>query len=85
MNSIPKHIQSYANSLVRKMGYWRANEVVIDSSLDSPKILERIDSGYRKNSTDEYVPRSYVNKCQGKGIYYQHAFTKLAIPPYDKL
>lgn len=41
---------------------------------------EFIPRGYRKNTTGEYVPNSYLNNFGWKNTYYQHASLYITIP-----
>lgn len=61
-----------ANRFARREGYGKATKIDIrrDSKL---KIIKETPFGYTKDSTGEYVPMAYVNKCFGKGVSYQPA------------
>lgn len=64
-----KTIQQIANAIARKNGHHRATEIVIG---DCDKVVSYTRCGYRKNTTDEYVPNSYRSKFGWKNTYYQN-------------
>jgi diaminopimelate decarboxylase len=69
---INTEMQRHANSIARKNGYAKATQVVAG---DNDCVLYRIDPGYRKKTTHEYVPNAYRNKFGWKNTYYQSAET----------
>lgn len=76
---IMRTLQQRANSFARKCGYGTATEIIsIDAN--EPTIIKRIVYGYRKNSTGEYVPNSYMRKFGWKNCSYQYAVTVVGIP-----
>ena len=59
-----------ANRFAIKNGYGRATKIDIRKD-GKMKVIQKTPFGHRKNSTGEYVPMAYVNKCFGKGVSYQ--------------
>ena len=78
--AITPEIQRYANSIARKNGYGTATKIEFVKQLRFPMVGERIESGYRKKTTGQYVTNSYRKLCRGKGLYYQHAQTTVSLP-----
>jgi len=76
-----KEIQKLANSIARKNGYGTATKIKIDKRFKqgTGKIIGRVDYGYRKYTTDEYVNNSYMTKFGWKNCYYQNAETIVAL------
>jgi len=72
-------LQKLANSIARKSGYGLATEVIFGNCKE-PKIIERVQYGYRKITTGEYVPKKYLANFGWKNTYYQHAITKILLP-----
>lgn len=68
--------QKKANAIARKAGYGQATKIVLG---DEDKIVKRIQPGYRKNTTGEYVPNNYRNRFGWKNSYYQAAETVVMI------
>ena len=71
-----------ANSIARKAGYGRATKIWVNEPIDGdiqPKVLSHISYGYRKYSTGEYVPNSYLKNFGWKNTYYQQAETVVLI------
>jgi hypothetical protein len=67
-----------ANRFAKKHGYGKTT--LIDIRKDSQcKVIKTVPFGYVKDSTGEYVPKSYVNKCYGKGVSYVSAEFKCQI------
>lgn len=65
-------LQQQANQIARANHSNRATEIIFKP--DSPgRVIAQARSGYRKNTTDEYVPRAYVINFGWKNTYYQHA------------
>lgn len=65
-----KTLNRAANRLARLKNFGRATK--IDIRMDSQnKIVRAKKSGYVKNSTGEYVTRSYVKICHYKNVSYQ--------------
>lgn len=62
-------IAQRANAIARKYGYGRATEIVISDKND---IIDAIAPGWRKKTTGEYVPNSYLRKFGWKNTFYQH-------------
>jgi hypothetical protein len=75
--------QKFANIIARKNGYGKATEVVITDKIPvgMGKVITRIEPGYRKKTTGEYVPNAYRNNFGWKNTYYQFAITVVAINP----
>lgn len=79
---IVSDLKKAANRLARKHGYGKATK--IDIRFDSKDdVLKTRKFGYIKDSTGEYVPKSYVNKCYGKGISYVSAIFDVRIGVKD--
>lgn len=78
---LKKDIQRVANRAARDLGFGRANEIVIIEG-SKPKILSRVDYGWRKITTDEYVPNAYRNNFGWKNTYYQPAWTVIGLPKH---
>jgi len=79
---ITRNIQRIANSFARQHGYGIATEVIVDNEVKAPYILERVEYGWRKNTTGEYVSNAYRNNFGWKNTFYQNAKTIVVIP-YD--
>lgn len=78
---IPKHVRKMANIVARKAGYGSATEIRCTTTGPIvPRVIKHTQYGYRKNTTDEYVPNSYRNNFGWKNTYYQNAETIVAIP-----
>ncbi len=72
-------ITKLANSCARRHGAGKATEITF-ADVPEPTFVNHTRCGYRKKTTGEYVPRAYVMKSQGGGVYYQHAETTIAMP-----
>lgn len=69
------HVKLYhkmANIIARQNGYGSATEIVRG---DDNKVISHTRYGYRKYTTGEYVPNSYLSNFGWKNTYYQHACT----------
>jgi hypothetical protein len=75
MSNLPSK-QKLANIIARRAGYSRATRIVIG---DNNKIIRHVPPGYRKFTTDEYVPNSYRNNFGWKNTYYQSAITEVMV------
>lgn len=73
-----KSLQNYANAVARNEGYGKATKIICEGT--ETTIKEHTDCGYRKNTTDEYVPNAYMNNFGWKNCYYQAAQTTVAVP-----
>ena len=73
---IEKKIKRKANSVARKNGYGKATVIIIGNE---DKVVDRVDYGYRKYTTGEYVPNAYRAKFGWKNTYYQSAETTVMI------
>lgn len=69
-----------ANRIARASGYGRATTILTGSQ---NQVLEATPCGYRKNSTDEYVPNAYLKKGWSS-CYYQHAACTVEIAVHEK-
>lgn len=80
---ITKDMQKLANSIARKNGQGTATKIKIDRRLKkgTGKVISHTPYGYRKNTTDEYVPNAYRQKFGWKNTYYQNAETIVVINP----
>lgn len=76
--AVLKEIQTTANREARKNGNSVATKIIEGAETG---VISAISYGYRKNTTDEYVPNSYMNKFGWKNCYYQHAEVIVAINP----
>lgn len=76
-----KEIKKLANSIARKNGYGFATKILIDKRYKkgNGKVVSRTDCGYRKKTTGQYVPNSYMNKFGWKNCYYQNAETVIRL------
>jgi len=75
-------VKRYANSVARRNGAGKATRIKIDRRLrHKGRVTSHTSHGYVKDSTGEYVPKSYVNKCRGRGVHYVAAECEVAIPP----
>jgi hypothetical protein len=68
--------QKLANIIARRAGYSRATKIVIG---DDNKVVRHVPFGYRKFTTNEYVPNSYRNNFGWKNTYYQSAITEVMV------
>jgi len=67
-----------ANRIARKWGYGKAT--LIDIRKDGQvKIIKTQPFGWVKDSTGEYVPMAYVNKCYGKGVHYEPSVFEVSV------
>lgn len=73
-------LQKLANIVARGNGYSIATKITVSKTAKKPHIGERIDSGWRKTTTGEYVPNAYRNNFGWKNTYYQAAKTEVIIP-----
>lgn len=71
-----KMFHRYANSIARKSGYGSATEIIRG---EKDCVVSHTDYGYRKITTDEYVPNSYRSNFGWKNTYYQHAETVVSV------
>lgn len=76
--SVLSEIQTTANIMARANGMGTATKIVKGKKL---AIIDWTNSGYRKNTTDEYVPNSYRSNFGWKNTYYQKAECIVSIPP----
>jgi hypothetical protein len=65
-----------ANVIARQYGYGFATAYQFG---DCEKIISRTNYGWRKNTTDEYVPNAYRANFGWKNTYYQNAITIVQI------
>lgn len=77
---VPEWLQKKANSIARKHGYLRADNIVIGMRRE---IATRTDYGWRKYTTGEYVPNAYRRNFGWKNTYYQHSSTTVSLLPED--
>ena len=63
-------LSTVANSIARKAGHGRATEIV---ALGFVGVVSHVRFGYRKHTTGEYVPKSYLRNFGWKNTYYQAA------------
>ena len=76
MKNLAKAIKKSANIIAREEGFGKASFIV---SGDKNEVVEHIRYGYRKNTTDEYVPNAYRSNFGWKNTYYQAALTTVEI------
>ncbi|MGH6640545.1 MAG: hypothetical protein ACREBY_18335 [Polaromonas sp.] len=69
-------IQRKANKIAKEAGHGMATKIVIGTA---NRVIDHINYGYRKISTDEYVPNAYRNNFGWKNTYYQPAETTVEI------
>ncbi len=68
--------QKLANTIARKAGFGNATEIIHGTE---NKIVSHVSYGYRKITTGQYVPNSYLTHFGWKNTYYQHAETVVMI------
>lgn len=73
-------IQKIANSIARRNGYGKATKIIFDPAVTAPCVVHRLDPGYRKYTTGQYVPKKYLSNFGWKNTFYQHAETTIAFP-----
>lgn len=78
------YVKKLANATAKKNGFNRCTKITF-SNVSKPKIGETIDFGYRKITTNEYVPNSYMNKFGWKNCYYQNVICEVILPMKYKL
>jgi hypothetical protein len=79
MNIQDAHVKTFkkiANSIARSYGYGSATKIVRGKE---NKVVDHVRYGYRKNTTDEYVPNAYLSNFGWKNTYYQHAETTVMV------
>ena len=74
------NIQKIANSIARKNGFGKADEIIFDDTITEGYVKEHVRYGYRKYTTGEYVPNKYRANFGWKNTYYQHAHTVVVLP-----
>ena len=75
-------VQQFANAAARHFGYHRADHIVVcemENPASRSKMIDHTSYGFRKFTTDEYVPNSYRNNFGWKNTYYQNAITTIGI------
>jgi len=75
--SVLAEIQTTANITARSENMNAATKIVKGESLG---VTGYTQFGYRKNTTDEYVPHAYMQKFGWKNCYYQSAECVVSIP-----
>lgn len=78
-NEMDNHVKEYyrlANSIARASGYGRATKIIRGKESG---VVVRVDCGYRKNTTGEYVSNAYRKNFGWKNTYYQQAETVVMI------
>lgn len=78
MKHAGKDLTRKANSLARKAGYGRADEIVIG---DEDRVIHHTRYGYVKNTTGEYVPNRYRRNFGWKNTHYCSAHTVVMLTP----
>jgi hypothetical protein len=68
--------QKIANKIARKNGHGSATIVILGKK---NRVLDHIRYGYRKYTTDQYVPNAYLSNFGWKNTYYQNAITTVEI------
>jgi hypothetical protein len=80
----PHDISRYANALARQAGYGMATEIwyqeIPDNFPQNGYVASHVRYGWRKKSTDEYVPNAYRANFGWKNTYYQQAETVVVLP-----
>jgi Rod binding domain-containing protein len=66
--------QQLANTIARKAGFGLATRITYDLT-KGDCVIDRIRPGYRKISTNQYVPNAYRRRFGWKNTYYQPAIT----------
>ena len=77
LRKLCRAIEKRANAFARKAGYWKATDIIF--STDEDKIVSHTRPGYRKITTDQYVPNAYINNFGWKNTYYQGAETTVQL------
>lgn len=72
MKNLAKAIRRAANIIAREEGCGKASFIVTGYKNE---VVEHIRYGFRKNTTDEYVPNAYRRRFGWKNTYYQAALT----------
>ena len=75
--SVLAEIKTKANACARSNYCGKATEIIKGNKLEATSMT---DFGYRKNTTDEYVPNAYMQKFGWKNCYYQSAECVVSIP-----
>lgn len=69
-------LDKFANSIARKHGYGVATKVLFGYQ---NRVVSRVEPGYRKYTTGEYVSTAYRNNFGWKNTYYQKAETVVEV------
>ena len=74
-------IQKLGNIIARKNGCGKDTIIIVDKRFKkgNGKVDEHIPFGFRKITTDEYVPNNYRKNFGWKNTYYQHAITTVRL------
>ena len=75
--SVLAEIKTTANIMAMTENMARATKIVKGEILE---VTDYTQFGYRKNTTDEYVPNSYRSNFGWKNTYYQSAECVVSIP-----
>lgn len=73
-------LQKEANRIARRSGYGTATEVFFSPTRKTGAVIKRVDFGYRKNTTGEYVSNAYRRNFGWKNTYYCMAKTAVKLP-----
>ena len=68
-------LQTRANAIARKAGHQIAHSIVLG---DIDRVVNHVKYGYRKKTTGQYVPNSYVQKGWSS-VYYENAWTTVEL------
>lgn len=74
-----KTVQNAANAYAKECGWSRATAMKA-AEIAEPVTGDCRQYGYRKFSTGEYVPNSYITNFGWKNTYYQHAVFETIVP-----
>ncbi len=78
--TVAERMQYKANVIARRSGYHHATTVLLGKE---DKIVSRVEPGYRKRTTGEYVCNAYRNNFGWKNTYYQKAITVVELNEED--
>jgi hypothetical protein len=74
-----KYVQYLANITAQKVNMNCATKILF-KNCKKPYVKDYTQFGYRKFTTDEYVPNSYMRKFGWKNCYYQSAECIVVLP-----
>ena len=75
-----KNLKQAANAFVRTYFPGSISTELTVSLDETPTIVRSVSPGYRKKTTNEYVPKKYLSNFGWKNTYYQHAVNEVLVP-----